>query len=577
MNRNITIVLAGAAGQGIETVAGMLSSIIKDSGYNVFVTRELMSRIRGGTNSLQLRVSSKRVAAYLRRIDIAIPLNSTAMFHLRQYGRVSNETIVIGEKEFLQDESSSAVAALIEVPFTDLAKKIGGKLYSNTVAAGLIASIFDVDEAVVSNYLSSRFSSKGENVVQNNLAAYRRGFEIGSGLKKEGKLAHQLEKNPQTKEDLLLSGTDAIAMGAIAGGCNFISSYPMSPSTGVLTFLSQQSRKFGIIVDQAEDEIAAMNKNIGAWYAGARAMVTTSGGGFALMTEGLSLSGMLESPMVIHLAQRPGPATGLPTRTEQGDLNFVLYAGHGEFPRVVFAPGTLDQGFTLARLAFNTAAKFQVPVFLLTDQFFVDSSYNTPRPDLNWKIEKHIIETNSKYKRYKFTENGVSPRGVPNHGTGLVVADSDEHDESGHITEDLNLRPKMVNKRLYRKLELLRNNAIPPTLVGDNDYDVLLVAWGSNYHAVREALERTGSDGIAMLHFSQVYPISQEAGNHLRRAKRIMSVENNATGQFANLIEKEMSLSIPQEGRLLSYNGLPIPVEEIVEFIDSLLSKEGLK
>ena len=573
LTKDVSIVLAGAAGQGIETVAGMLASIIKGTGHNVFVTREFMSRIRGGTNSLQLRVSSENVAAYLKRTDIAIPLNSTAISHLRQYGRVTKNTIVLGEKEFLKDESAKELAALIEVPFTDLAKEVGGKIYSNTVAAGTVASIFDVEESTVEHYLSSRFSSKGEDIVQSNLAAYRKGFEIGIELRNNGKMDFKVKRNPKVKDDLILSGTQAISLGAIAGGCNFISAYPMSPSTGVLTFLSQQSKEFGIIVDQAEDEIAAMNKNIGAWYAGARAMLTTSGGGFALMTEGLSLTGMHESPMVIHLAQRPGPATGLPTRTEQGDLNFALYAGHGEFPRVILTPGTLEDGFTLARAAFNTAAKYQVPVFLLTDQFFVDSTYNTPKPDLDWANEKHIEKTDETYQRYKLTKSGISPRGVPGYGAGLVVADSDEHDEDGHITEDLSLRTKMVNKRLYKKLGLLRKNAIAPRLVGSRKYDTLVISWGSNYYAVKEGIENSDNTGVAMLHFSQVYPLSGLAAKYLEKAEKVLAVENNATGQFANLVEKETRVTIPYENRLLSYNGLPFPVEEITEFINGFSAK----
>ena len=285
------------------------------------------------------------------------------------------------------------------------------------------------------------------------------------------------------------------------------------------------------------------------------------------MTEGLSLSGMIESPMVIHLAQRPGPATGLPTRTEQGDLNFVLYAGHGEFPRVILTPGTVQEGFTHSRAAFNIAAKYQVPVFLLTDQFFVDSSQNSPKPDMKWNIEKHIIETKKGYRRYELTNDGISPRGIPGYGEGFVVADSDEHDEEGHITEDLNLRPKMVEKRLYKKLKLLRQNAIAPSLVGANEFRILAVTWGSNYYAVKEAIASVDFDDVAMLHFSQVYPLSETIVQHLSKAELILAIENNATGQFADLLQRETGVMIPTTDRLLSYNGLPFSVEEIADFV----------
>ena len=232
------------------------------------------------------------------------------------------------------------------------------------------------------------------------------------------------------KTELLLSGSDAISLGALAGGCDYVCGYPMSPSTSVLEKMAAYAKKFDIIVEQVEDEIGVVNMALGAWYAGARALVTTSGGGFALMCEGISLGGMIESPLVLHLAQRPGPATGLPTRTEQGDLDMVLYAGHGDFPRIILAPGTLADGFTLTQKAFNLSAKYQVPVFILTDQFFVDSRYNTPVFDTgDLKVEKHIVKTDKDYKRFSLTKNGISPRGIPGYGSGNVCADSDEHDE----------------------------------------------------------------------------------------------------------------------------------------------------
>jgi len=215
-------------------------------------------------------------------------------------------------------------------------------------------------------------------------------------------------------------------LGAIAGGCSFISTYPMSPSTGVWIFLTQHSKEFDIITDQSEDEISAINMAIGAWYAGARGMVATSGGGFALMVEGLSLASMIETPVVIHLGQRPGPATGLPTRTEQADLEFVLHAGHGEFPRIILTPGTMEDAFNLSQRAFDLADKYQVPVFILTDQYFLDSYYNLPSLNLSdIRNQSHVVKTNKEYKRYQLTENGISPRGIPGYGEGLVSVDSD--------------------------------------------------------------------------------------------------------------------------------------------------------
>jgi 2-oxoglutarate ferredoxin oxidoreductase subunit alpha len=359
-------------------------------------------------------------------------------------------------------------------------------------------------------------------------------------------------------------------MGSIAAGLNFISSYPMSPSTGVLVFLSQKAEDFGIVIDQAEDEIAAVNKGIGAWYAGARAMITTSGGGFALMTEGLSLSGILETPMIFHIAQRPGPGTGLPTRTGQEDLQFVLNSGHGEFARAVFAPGNAEEGFYLTQHAFNLADKYQIPVFILTDQFYLDSHYIIPDLALsNIKNEKQIVKTDANYKRYLLTESGISPRGIPGYGSGLVNVDSDEHDEEGHITEDVHyLRPKMVEKRLFKKLKLLKKETIKPELIGPTDYSILLVGWGSTYSAIKEALELSDRKDVAFLHFKQVFPLSDDTAEYLKKAKKLIVVENNATAQFGKVLSLE--LGIRPNDQFLKYNGMPFSVEEIKEFIAKL-------
>jgi 2-oxoglutarate ferredoxin oxidoreductase subunit alpha len=567
---DISIVLCGQAGQGIQSVEYLLTRIFKLAGYNVFATKEYMSRIRGGTNSTQIRVSSEAIRASVSRIDILIPLNKNAIQHVEK--RISPQTIILAEKETISDDFDQTRHNFIDVPFTKTASEIGNKIYSNVVAVGTIAGLFGIVLKTVNGYVKKFFSAKSEDIVQKNLAAAKEGFNLAAGLANSSKIKIDIRNDANVQDQILLSGTEAVALGAIAGGCNFIPAYPMSPSTGVLVFLAKQSKDFDIIAEQAEDEIAAMNMAIGAWYAGARAMVTTSGGGFALMTEGLSLAGMLESPIVIHLAQRPGPATGLPTRTEQADLELALYAGHGEFPRIILAPGKVEDGFYLTQKAFNLADKYQVPVFILTDQYFVDSYYNTAVLDLSEvQVEKHIVETKKNYKRYALAQSGVSPRGIPGMGEGLVVVDSDEHDTEGHITEDLDLRTRMVDKRL-RKLELLKNEIIPPELAGPEDYKNLVVCWGSTYNVVKEAVENLGKDKVAVLHFKQVYPLPNETMDYLQRAEKAIIVENNATAQFAKLIRLNTGIDI--ENRILKYNGLSFSVEELTEGLNGLLDDE---
>jgi 2-oxoglutarate ferredoxin oxidoreductase subunit alpha len=290
------------------------------------------------------------------------------------------------------------------------------------------------------------------------------------------------------------------------------------------------------------------------------------------MGEGISLSGMIETPVVIHVAQRPGPATGLPTRTEQGDLNLVMHAGHGEFPRIIFAPGKLEDAFWLTQKAFDLADKYQIPVFLLTDQFFMDSYSSIPALELkNIQIKKHIIKTKKDYKRSLITKDGISPRGIPGYGKGLVGVDSDEHDEFSHITEDLDLRTKMVEKRL-KKMEKIKKEAISPELIGPQDYKNLVIGWGSTFYAIKEALEILKLKKTAFLHFKQVYPLSDETQTYLKKADRIVIAENNATSQFGKLIKLQAGVEIKK--KILKYSGLAFSVEEMIKKINHSLKKE---
>ena len=564
-NEDVSIVLCGEAGQGIQTVEHILTQTLKLSGYHVFSTQEYMSRIRGGSNSTLVRISSKQVSAPVDRIDLLIPFSSGAIRHVQK--RISPKTVLLGEKKIYGNEYHGDRA--IDVPLSEIAREIGGPIYSNTVAVALLAGLFKVEREFIDQYLRHHFSGKDENTIHKNLEAAKRGFEVSDELTRSGKLQIDLLRHNEIKDHIMIDGVEALAMGAIAGGCNFLSFYPMSPSTAVAVLLAEHSKEFGIIVEQAEDEISAMNMGIGAWYAGGRGLASTSGGGFALMVEGLSLAGMIESPMVIHLGQRPGPATGLPTRTEQGELLFALYSGHGEFPRIIFSPGTIEDCFHLTQMAFDLADRYQVPVFILTDQYLLESHYNIPSLDpARIPVQKHFVETKQGYMRYELTEAGLSPRGIPGFGEGLVVLDSDEHDEEGHITEDLDLRTKMVNKRI-KKLDLIKNNVIPPELVGSKNYETLIIGWGSTYHTIREALERLGKEDVAFLHFKQVYPLHPDTITFIKKAKKTVIVENNGTAQFSQLIR--MQTGFDMDHKILKYNGLPFSVEELEEQLKSIL------
>lgn len=558
---DIVIVLAGEAGQGIQSIESILSLLLKRSGYHYFSTSEVMSRVRGGINSTEIRISSQPVNAFRNRIDILIPLSNRGVDHLKS--RLTDKSLVIGEKDKANYKNK------LEIAFSDIAQEIGNKIFSNTVAAGFICGLLNVELKLCQDFIAEYFSEKKEDIINKNVTAISEGHKLASDI---DQIEINIDKSDKTKKHLLLNGAEAVSLGALAGGCNFVCAYPMSPATSVLENMANYSKENDIIVEQVEDEIGVINMTLGAWYAGAKAMATTSGGGFALMNEGISLCGMIESPLVLHLAQRPGPATGLPTRTEQGDLNLVLYAGHGDFPRIILAPGNLEEAFYLSRNAFNLTAKYQIPVFILTDQYFVDSKYNIPDLDLeNYQIEDSVVKTDENYKRFAFTKDGISPRGIPNYGKGLVCVDSDEHDESGHITEDFDIRVKMVDKR-KKKLNLVENDIIAPTFLGKEDYKTLILCWGSTFNTLQETLKELNDEQIALLHFSWIYPLPKVTLDYLKKSEKTIIVENNSSGQLSQLIKVTTGFSIDEE--LLKYNGLPFSVEELKQRITHLVNKE---
>lgn len=561
---DVSIVLCGEAGQGIQTVEAILVQAVKLGGYNVFSSKEYMSRVRGGENSTQIRVSSKRINAYVDRIDILVAISKGAIDHLKE--RISGNTLIIGDEDTLKEIDRPDV---IKIPFLKIAKSIGGPIYANIIAAGALSRMLNIDKEIFDECITAMFLRKGEKILKGDLKAGAEGYRIGDDLLKSGKFKIDIQKNPEVRNELLLNGIDVFGYGCLAGGVKFMSSYPMTPSTSLQVFIAQHSKDFDIIFEQAEDEIAAINMGLGASYAGARALAATSGSGFALMSEAVGLSGMIETPIVLYIGQRPGPAVGLPTRTAQEDLNLVLYSGPGETPRAIFAPGNFEDAFLMTQRAFNIADKYQIPVFILSDQYMADIYYNIPSlMTEKVEIEDYIIKTDENYRRYEITEDGISPWGIPGFGDGLVVVDSDEHDEEGHITEDLNLRTKMVEKRL-KKIDGIEKDVVPPELIGPSDYKILIIGWGSTYGPVKEAIDNLQSSEIAFLYFKQVYPLHKDTLKFVEKAQKTIIFENNATSQFGNLIKLETNFEIHEKA--LKYNGMPFSVEEVTEYLKSLV------
>jgi len=549
---DIKIVIGGEAGQGIQTISNIMSKFFLRSGYYVFTEQSYQSRIRGGHNFTQVRVSSEPVSSPDDGIDILVALNrETVDIHSSETGG-----IIIYDNELIKDLSGDK---LFGVPLQKIAiEKTQNKLAVNSVACGVLAGLLDGDISILERLMREQF--KDPDIGEKNVLAVRSGYEIG---KSNRTLPFKITPLSQ-KGRLLIDGGSAVGFGAIVAGCRFLSAYPMTPGTAVMNFLAGHSKRFNIVVEQAEDEIAAINMVLGASFAGVRSMVTTSGGGFALMVEGLSLAGMTETPCVIHIGQRPGPATGLPTRTEQGELLFVINAGHGEFPRYITAPRDAEDAFYKTIKAFNLADKYQIPSIILTDQFLIDSMTTIDSLDVkDIKIERHIVtEPDNNYARHLLTSSGISPRALPGTEGILVITDSDEHDEEGHITEDLEIRKNMVEKRLKRG-EYLKEDVEEPVFFGDKDSSIVLTGWGSTYGILKEAVNRLTKEGISvsLLHFSDVYPLPDKTLNSLRD-KRFISVENNATGQLAQLIRRETGINITE--RILKYNGRPFTPSEIV-------------
>ena len=536
------VVVGGEAGQGAFSVELELTEILSELNYYFFATKNYMSRIRGGHNYHMIRISDVPVHALSgQKWDMVVALDDETE---RRHTPNLHEKGIYFSREVTGKIQKEGVET-----FKDATS-------SNTIIVGFVLAV-----------IGASFEKAVEAAESGNGEFLKKGFEIAN----RWKLAGTYPVEPKAGDHCKFDGNQALAFGALLGGCQFMAGYPMTPATSIMHYFATAAQEIPVHFEQAEDEISAINMALGASYAGVRSMVATSGGGFALMQEGLSLAGMTETPIVIALAQRPGPATGLPTRTEQGDLNFVLHAGHGEFPRIIFAPGSIGETITLARESFELADRYQIPVFILTDQYFADSVQIVADVEETEIRRRNYPVFDNTYTRYRLTEDGISPLTFPGLSDALVKVDSDEHDEEGKITEDLNLRVRMVEKRL-KKFELLRKDFVPPTFYGNKNAPSIILCWGSNKLIVKEALEKLTQEGInaAALHFGQVYPLTADmVAPYGLEGKTLICVENNARGQFAGLLKRELGIDVAHP--VVKYNGECFTVEELFQTLISIL------
>ncbi|MVX64788.1 2-oxoacid:acceptor oxidoreductase subunit alpha [Clostridium chromiireducens] len=547
------ILIGGAAGLGMETISSILEKVLKRKGFEIFTIQDYMSRVRGGHNFFQIRFGNEEINSHWDEIDGIIALDKeTIDLHL---GRLKENGFIISDEQVKIEDKR-----FLGLPLKATSKNIGNPKVYGSVALGACIKLFDIDLSGVKEVLSEKFK---DEIANKNFSAFEEGYKL---------VTPKYPIQSKSKDSsVLLGGNDAIALGALAAGCKFYSAYPMTPSTSIMNYLASKMNEAEIVVEQAEDEIASINMAIGASYAGVRAMTGSSGGGFALMVEAVGLSGMLEVPLVIAEIQRPGPTTGLPTRTEQADLRFVISSSPGEIPKMVIALRDPEDAFYQTIRAFNIADKYQIPVIILGDQFLADSIRTIKPFDFDKiKVERCLHDdeyiNDKDYKRYEITKTGISPRITPGKIPGLtVLVDSDEHDEYGHITESAEIRNKMNDKRL-RKIEYLKEELLEPELIGEENADTLLLAWGSLYSPVKEAVkllnERSGKNKYCSLIFGDIWPLpDKELNKYAKKVKSIINIEQNATGQLAGLIRE--CTGIECNSSILKYDGRPISSQEI--------------
>jgi 2-oxoglutarate ferredoxin oxidoreductase subunit alpha len=567
-----TIKIGGQAGQGIKSAGILFAKFASRSGYHIYNYIEYPSTIRGGHNVMQINVSSEEVTGPTKKTDLLIALNQDSIDkHLDEL--TPKAGILFDSDSKLDVSKVKKDTILYPVPLSELAEEAGNKsLLRNTVALGAAAAILGGDLKILNHLIAEEYGDKGEEIVK----ADQKAIELGHKYAKDNyadKLRDNLSENSTMDTvvpRMVINGNEAAALGAIAGGVQFAAIYPMSPISNILHVLAAHQKEYGYIYKQPEGEIAAINMALGASVAGARSMTVTSGGGFALMVEGYGLAGITETPLVIVEGMRGGPATGIPTWSEQGDLRFVLHAHQSDFPRIVLTPGDPKEVFEMTMEAFNLADKYQTPVVVLIDKNICENDQSFPLFDTSsYKVDRGKFSTEKipDYKRYALAENGISHRTVFGSGNFFIV-NSDEHDEVGYSSEEIKNRNQQMEKRM-KKLATCEVEDMPkPKLFGPEEADVTLVSWGSNKGSIIQALK--DFDNVNYLHLTWANPFpTDEVKRVLGKAKHIVNIECNYTAQMGGLIKERTGVEI--KDNFLRYDGRPIYVEEISEKINSVL------
>jgi 2-oxoglutarate/2-oxoacid ferredoxin oxidoreductase subunit alpha len=580
MRKTFAIGIGGAAGQGVATPGDIFAKIFSRRGLHLNAYNAYQSIIRGGHTFLTIRTGPERVTNMGDRIDLLIPLNQDAMN--RHLGLLREGAACIYNADTIQPGEAAPGVQLCPLPVSKLADITRNKVAQNTLAVGAALSMAGVGFQPLEQVLSEQFNKKGDAVVAENVGIARAGYDYATTNFRPFPWPLPITENRYA----VMSGNTAMAMGGAAAGVKFYCAYPMSPSTGVLHWMAAHARKGGIMVRQVEDEIGVINMAIGAAHAGARSMCATSGGGFALMSEGLGLSAMMETPVVVIDCQRAGPSTGVPTKTEQGDLWQMLGAAFGDYPRVIACPLDIGDSFTIIAEVFNLADRFQCPGIVLTDLLLSEGRLSVDPKALNFEpqidrgelIQSAIPkqEGEAGYKRYKITESGISPRAIPGVAGCTHTAASDEHDEDGVLISDEFTNPSkrraMMEKRM-RKVAGIAAAVPAPQLWGPKDADVTLVGWGSTKGVIEEACQILTEQAIPanQLQIRWLVPLHGDAIlDLLKDSRHTIIVENNYSGQFARYLRSETSF-VPQ-GHIRKYDGEPFMPHHIVEAVKQQLA-----
>lgn len=561
--------IGAPAGQGAMVTSLAMGKVATRSGMSIFAYPEYPSLIQGGHNTVEVLIDVNQPTASKQQVDCLVCLDKET-FETHRHRLVDQSLVLFDPKNFEPDTSSQKIA----VPLQEiLAELKANRIMLNMIALGASVALLDGDIKIVEQMINDQFSHKAPVVAEMNIKCAQAGFDhVWQNYQEQVKPVLSAGEKPASYPPVM-TGNDVFSYAAASADCRFFAAYPMTPASSVLGTLAAWQDQTGMLVRHAEDEIGVINEALGASFAGARSAVATSGGGFALMTEAISYAGIAELPIVIFLSQRPGPATGMPTWTEQGDLLFACHAGHGEFPKIVLAPGDHPEMLELTLQAFNLADIYQTPVIVMSDKFLSEShrSMDIKKFSLTntFKINrgKTIKSTDQKpYLRYQDIADGISPRLIPGHAGVYYQANSYEHLEDSHTTEESAERILQAKKRSRKLQTYLQKDFLTPQVIGNTDTaETVFVSWGSNKGPIEAARHLLAKDGIktALIHFTHVYPMDSTKVEPLfEKQKRYVLVENNSTGQFGQLLSQQTGVQV--EERILKYDGRPLYPEEIV-------------